>query len=726
MPVPCLPDQSAALLRLKRSFTITNDSQCTLASWRAGTDCCRWEGVRCGGANGDGRVRSLDLARCFLESAAIDPALFDLTSLRCMNIFFTPSYFEYPSLKSWARHWFERLKHLTHLNLSDASIQGKIPVGIRHLTNLVSLDLSTTFYLIDQDDYYLSFGTWSDPSWWVVEPNIGSLVANLSSLRELYLGRVDLSDNGEDWCTALTNSSTPQLQVLSLRHCRLFGPICTSLSSIHSLTEINLQYNDLYGPVPDSFADLHFLRVLDLADNDLEGLFPKRILQNRNLTTVHISYNTNIYGSLPNFSPDSSLTTLIVSSTNFSGPIPSSIGNLKSLNELGVASNDFRQELPSSIGQLTSLKLLEATGAGIVGTIPSWIANLTSLVLLRFSNCGLSGPIPSSIVRKREVCVRVSVWADKWYQNLVREMPKIGDGSKAVAGDDDNSKLVVQQVKEAGVTLRYPMLGENNYGIWAVKMKIFMHAQGVWAAVEGDAADEKIDQMALAAIVQAVPEAVVMAISEKETAKEAWDALKQMNMGEERVKKARVQTLKRELDGMYMSNSEKINDFALKVTTIVNEIRSLGTKVEETTVVEKLLHSVPDKFQPLISTIEQWGDVSEMTVTETIGRLRAFEESSKGQRRDKEGEQQLLAACAEPRLTRAEWEAKVAEESSGGSGSNGVGEKKFRGKFDKSKIECHRCGKFGHFADECDEPRKMTKAVVQLAIADADDEPTLL
>jgi hypothetical protein len=58
---------------------------------------------------------------------------------------------------------------------------------------------------------------------------------------------------------------------------------------------------------------------------------------------------------------------------------------------------------------------------------------------------------------------------------------------------------------------------------------------------------------------------------------------------------------------MYMGDSEKINDFALKVTTIVNEIRSLGTKVEETTIVEKLLYSVPDKFQPLISTIEQWG-----------------------------------------------------------------------------------------------------------------------
>ena len=68
----------------------------------------------------------------------------------------------------------------------------------------------------------------------------------------------------------------------------------------------------------------------------------------------------------------------------------------------------------------------------------------------------------------------------------------------------------------------YPMLSENHYGVWAVKMKIFIRAQGVWAAVEGDeAVDEKKDQMALAAIVQAVPEVVVMAISEKEMAKEA-------------------------------------------------------------------------------------------------------------------------------------------------------------------------------------------------------------
>jgi hypothetical protein len=98
--------------------------------------------------------------------------------------------------------------------------------------------------------------------------------------------------------------------------------------------------------------------------------------------------------------------------------------------------------------------------------------------------------------------------------------------SKGVASDGDGSdenKLVVQQVKEVGVTLCCSMLMENNYGMWAVKMKIFMRAQGVWAVVVAKAADEKMDQMALATIVQGVQEALVMAtISKKETAKEAW------------------------------------------------------------------------------------------------------------------------------------------------------------------------------------------------------------
>ncbi|KAF0907216.1 hypothetical protein E2562_015723 [Oryza meyeriana var. granulata] len=116
-----------------------------------------------------------------------------------------------------------------------------------------------------------------------------------------------------------------------------------------------------------------------------------------------------------------------------------------------------------------------------------------------------------------------------------------------------------------------------------------------------------------------------------------------------------------------------------------------------------------------------------MSVTETIGRLRAFEVSSKGRRCAKEGEPQLLVTETEPRLTRAEWEAKVAEEKRSNEGSGISGEKKkYRGKFDKSKIDCRNCGEFGHFTDEYPAVKKVVKGVAQLTMADIDDKLALL
>jgi hypothetical protein len=75
----------------------------------------------------------------------------------------------------------------------------------------------------------------------------------------------------------------------------------------------------------------------------------------------------------------------------------------------------------------------------------------------------------------------------------------------------------------------------------------------------------------------------------------------------------------------------------------------------------------------------------------------------------------LLVADVELRLTCAEWEAKVAEEhldsESSDSGGNKNGEKKYRRKFDKSKIDFRKRGEYGHFTDECDAVKKVMKGV---------------
>uniref|UniRef100_A0A0D9XXU7 non-specific serine/threonine protein kinase n=1 Tax=Leersia perrieri TaxID=77586 RepID=A0A0D9XXU7_9ORYZ len=389
-PVPCLPDQASALLQLKNSFNKSaGDYSTAFRSWVAGADCCRWNGVQCGGA--DGRVTSLDLGGYQLQARSIDPALFRLNSLTHLNL----SGDDF-SMSKLPVAGFELLTDLTHLDLSDTNISGEVPASIGSIQSLVYLDISTRFREVDLDNengkiIYNSYSVWQ-----LSAPNMEILLTNLSNLEELHMGMVDMSGNGDWWCEHIAKYA-PKLQVLSLPYCSLSGPICTSFSALRALTTIELHYNHLSGSVPGFLAGFSNLTVLQLSRNKFQGLFPPIIFHHKKLRTISLSKNPGISGNLPNFSQDSSLENLFVSSTNFTGTIPSSIINLKSLKKLGLGASGFSGTLPSSLGSLKYLGLLEVSGLQLVGSMPSWISNLTSLTVLQFSNCGLSGQILPSI-----------------------------------------------------------------------------------------------------------------------------------------------------------------------------------------------------------------------------------------------------------------------------------------------------------------------------------------
>ncbi|XP_015697987.1 uncharacterized protein LOC102705297 [Oryza brachyantha] len=227
--------------------------------------------------------------------------------------------------------------------------------------------------------------------------------------------------------------------------------------------------------------------------------------------------------------------------------------------------------------------------------------------------------------------------------------PQGGGSSDGGSGVHGGAVVAARKV----VSMHYPILSDTNYGLWAVKMKLILHHLSAWVAVtgEGSSASEEKDTEALVAISQAVPDAAMMAIADKDTAKEVWEAIEKMNISEDRVKKARLQALKRRFDRLYMEDSETIAEFSPKLTALVGEMRSLDGKVKDSVVVEKLFSAVPDKFLQIVGTIEQWGDVSKMSMTEVVGRLRAFEESLKGRRRENKDRHLLLTPTVGESLT---------------------------------------------------------------------------
>ena len=354
----CLGDQQSYLLELKNSLNFDSTLSTKLVRWKESVDCCSWEGVTCS----KGRVVSLNLNNESIHGRLdSSSSLFRLHYLQDLNL--ANNYFH----DSYIPPEFGNLTNLSYLNLSNAGIIEQIPIEISRLTRLVTLDLS-----INELD--------------LKNPNLAMLVQNLTRLTELYLGRIPISLQGNEWCQALS-SSLPNLKVLSMSYCNLQGPLDSSLLKLQSLSIINLNLNNFNAPVPEFFADFKNLTSLNLCYCGLNGQFPKKIFQVPTLQMVDISENELLEGSLPEFYPNGSLQSLLLRGTKFSGTLPDSIGNLKRLSEIDFSECNFTASIPNSITNLTQLVYLYMSSNKFTGPIPSFsMAKNLTMIDLSFNN----------------------------------------------------------------------------------------------------------------------------------------------------------------------------------------------------------------------------------------------------------------------------------------------------------------------------------------------------
>ena len=321
----CNDSERSALLQFKQIFVINMSVSSDpyaypkLSSWKSGgrNDCCSWDGVQCDG--GTGHVIGLDLSSSHLYgSINSSSSLFHLVHLQMLNL--ADNDFNHSQIPQSIRY----LSNLTYLNLAFSGFADQIPREILELSKLENLVLTGNEFLKLQ------------------QPGLKSLVENLTSLKDLYLGFVNIS------------STLPHI-----------------LGNLSSLTSLGLTSCGLFGEFPIEIFKLPNLEILIVRDNE------------------------NLSGYLPEFHSNSPLQILRLAETNFSGKLPDSIGNLKSLYELNIAYCDFSGFLPASLGNLTKLSVLGLTHANSYGEIPSFLKNLSQLTELHLGRNHLTGQIPS-------------------------------------------------------------------------------------------------------------------------------------------------------------------------------------------------------------------------------------------------------------------------------------------------------------------------------------------
>ncbi|GJN05721.1 hypothetical protein PR202_ga23380 [Eleusine coracana subsp. coracana] len=419
--VRCLPADESALLRLKRSFIISSSSIIAFRSWRAGTDCCSWVGVRCSDA--DGRVTSLHLGDRGLKSGGLDPALFDLTSLEYLNLAFNDfNWSQLPSSGFEHLNFLANFPNLSVLQLSYNRFHGSIWSKIFWHKKLVTIDLYGNLEISGSLPNF-STGT---------------------SLENLDIGKTNFSG------IILTSvSNLVHLKRLGLGASSFMGDLPTSIGNLKSLenmfegslpipqgSAIRLDYsNNRFLSVPYNFSShLSDVFLFKVSRNNLPGEHLSSFCGGTSIRLLDLSYN-NFKGSIPSCLVENvnELQSLDLKGNQFRGEFPDSFKDGCSLEALDLSGNCIEGQLPRSLVACRNLEILDAAKNQIIDTFPCWMSTLHKLEVLVLKSNKFFGQVAQFLAEEKAVCAFPSATIidissnnctgilpqDQWFKNLM-------------------------------------------------------------------------------------------------------------------------------------------------------------------------------------------------------------------------------------------------------------------------------------------------------------------
>jgi hypothetical protein len=270
-----------------------------------------------------------------------------------------------------------------------------------------------------------------------------------------------------------------------------------------------------------------------------------------------------------------------------------------------------------------------------------------------------------------------------------------------------------------------PQFDGQKYVFWSIRMRTYIQAQGfqVWKSiVDGYTApavpptnDKEVklgenNSKATNALLNGLSDMVFTKVAHCKSAKEIWDKLQNIYEGDTKVKATKLQTYRGQFEQLKMKEDEDIVAYFLRVDETVNAIIGLGEEIEESVIVQKILRSLPMRFNPKISTLEERSDLDSISMDELHGIFTAYEMRTEQENPD-------VKEAAFKASKRSKKKKKEQEEYSSNSdtseddeevanfvkrlnkGTNG----RYRGKL---PLICFNCDGIGHFANKCPHKKK--------------------
>jgi hypothetical protein len=126
------------------------------------------------------------------------------------------------------------------------------------------------------------------------------------------------------------------------------------------------------------------------------------------------------------------------------------------------------------------------------------------------------------------------------------------------------------------------------------------------------------------ALLNSLSDMIFTKVAHCKSAKDIWDKLRNIYEGDTKVKETKLQTYRGQFKQLKMKEYEYTTTYFLRVDETMNAIVGLGEEIEEYVIVQKILRSLPMRFNPKISTLEERSYLDSISMNKLHGIFTAY------------------------------------------------------------------------------------------------------